>query len=1017
MAKTHKLRSIRHLSLLMAIIPAIILSLALIGTVIFSILYIKQEKDLFLYILIGYDVVLFIAYALSYYFLIRLVDQVYSDGLYRVTASVLKDLSNNVKNEEVYPNEYKIREFDELNKNLKGIRTTFDNSTLISLPLNLANIPFEYINQDLRYITLKSFKDNLRQLIYCAQNFRNAIVEVFYDIEDDRLENEEFLYVVKVLKKTFADFDDILFAPNENNDGVYAFIPHLNSFSRTKEYLLGAMRELGINKKTYDGLATIGPRFSFVCYPYSNIDELIPDLRYARRQGQLINFYFPSRLSVLSDSEILQNSVNLNNMSRILNALSFLNKVSSDKEHSMELLKSTLTMVISFLGIKTAGIFVYDDYDYKFRTLMEASEKGNELFKEGQEVDKGFINTMNDVVDLDGSYYFSTRRDANYSLAKYLDRINVYSGFYYILKEKEQVKAIIYFFNKEKNLQIDSYIRESLYILSYRIADFFLISAKEDTFADTFKEINNVLKATESAVYRIDPDDFTLVGFSEHLTILYPNAKYGEKCYKALYGLDAPCKECPLKTAKKMLTTIDGNNYEVSLALNDTKTRLKRLFVRNIHDAEMTTDRFDKDLLINSYPSLVLMMNNLYSVNARGYVLLLRVDNHEEILKDAGSEGLLYLMRQFISSVKTTSKIKSNIYYYNPQTIAILLPEVGHVDLVNFCEKVYELTKMNYPLNGVNYQFNVTYLPYAFPQQYPTADAFLKYTLRHYTNLAIETGKDQIYFPDGDYTRPASKTKFMLSVIEDQFVNKTFTVALQPMVRAHDKSIFGAEILIRLSDNYRNMVFNADELIRVAGQNGKISLISNTLLDYIGGLYQQFGLTTFKVFGFTRLTINTDYSFFTDPNFVKRIYDLQNTYHLPKEFLGFEITEKEVFDHLGQFKAVSKSMSNLHVALICDQYSGEFVSMDKLKDLGFDEVKIGRKLVSDIEVNGKHLNEVKSINEEAKNNSLKITFVGVENSDQYLLLRDMNKNCACQGYHFYRPLDDVHLVEELRKNQ
>lgn len=410
-------------------------------------------------------------------------------------------------------------------------------------------------------------------------------------------------------------------------------------------------------------------------------------------------------------------------------------------------------------------------------------------------------------------------------------------------------------------------------------------------------------------------------------------------------------------------------------------------------------------------------MDDLYSAGARGYLLVLRIDNMEALIKDAGSEGYLFILRQFISNLKMIKVSNSNIFHYSTQAIAILMPEIGQRDIINFIEKIYDVSKQKYESNSVEYSFDLTYLPYTFPQQYATGEDFLKYVLRHFNSLNYTINKDMITLPDSDYSRSASRNEFMLSVIDDQFGNKTFSVALQPFVKAGDKAIYGAELLIRLSDNYRNSVLDAFELIRVAGRNGKISLISNALIKYIGEIYKQYGLTVFKISGFQRLTINTDYSFFEDPNFFKTLFDVFTEYSFQRDFLGFEITEREVYQHLSDFKKMAKGILNHHIVLICDQYSGEFLSIDTLKELGFTEMKIGRSLVGDIEINPKHWNEIMSLDKLAQEHDMRICFVGVENADQYVMLRDMDKNCYCQGYHFYKPLEDYKLIEELRKNK
>ena len=998
------------------LIPGAILAVLLIGAMALLAIYTRTGSRPFLIASIIYTAFFAALYTATSIFIYSKMRSIYYDGLYRTTAMMLRNLKSNVTSEEKYTSTG-IAEINELNNDLAEVNTIISNSTMISSDLESAYIPLVFISEEERLVTLQSFKTELRALIYCSQNFRNILLEVFYDLDEDTLTREESTRILKVMRDAFSDYSHFLFIPNDNGTGFYMFLPRTDSFSHIQERLVAAMKNLSVAKKTFDGLATINARFSVVCYPYSNINELFPDLMYAKRQGQVINIYLPNRLSALSESRVLQNSLNLNNMSRVLEHLTDLNVSSRERNKSHALIKETLNSLATYLDIDYAGIILYDEVNSRYFSKTHIALNKDPLFPEGTMIEKPFIDALDSIIDPDDSFYFSSRRHAGFVLAKYLDKVNVSGGFYYVVHDRDQVLAVIYFFNKIRDLNVDSYIRETLFILSYRIGDFLTITNEEDKIIETYREINNVLMSTELSLYRVDRNSYDLVGFSYHFNSFFPKAKVGDKCYQALYGLDAPCANCPLKTSRKMLSEIKGGQIETSLTINESKTKLIRMLVKQVPKDADIGDRFDKDLLINSHYSLKIAMDDLYSINARGYLLVLRIDNMEELINEAGSEGYLYLMRQFISNLKMIKLSNSNIFHYSTQAIAILMPEIGQVNIVNFIEKIYDVSKQKYQFNGLDYSLNLTYLPYTFPQQYATGEDFLKYCLRHFNSLNYAINKDMITLPDSDYSRSASRNEFMLAVIDDQFGNKTFQVALQPFVKAHDKSIYGAELLIRLSDNYRNSVLDAFELIRVAGKNGKISLISNALINYIGELYKQYALTVFKISGFQRLTINTDYSFFEDPNFFKTLFNVFSEYSFQKNFLGFEITEREVYSHLSEFKKVAKGILNHHITLICDQYSGEFLSMDILKELGFTEIKIGRSLVGDIEKNPKHWNEIMSLDKLAKEHDMRICFVGVENADQYVLLRDMDKSCLCQGYHFYKPLEDYKLIEELRKNK
>ena len=847
MAKKKKKYTIRQSLSLSYIIPGIILAVLLAGAVVLFTIYVKTTNRTFLISGITYVVVMLLIYTAVSLIVYRDIKKVYYNGLYKTTSSLLRGIKNNIPTDDKYPDK-RIVEMENLNEGLREINTIISNSTMISNDLESAYIPLVFINDELRIVTLDSFKKELRSLIYCSQNYRNAIVEAFYDLDDDVLTKEETERLVQVMRNSFNDYQHFIFAPNDNGTGYYLFLPRMDSFSHIEERLMAAMKDLSITKKTFDGLTTINARFSVVCYPYSNINELFPDLLYAKRQGQVINIYLPNRLTALSENRVLQNSLNLNNMSRMLESLTDLKVATRERNSSYVVVKKTLESLVTYLDLDYAGVILYDFVNDGYYSKIHVHKGKTSLFKDGVSIDNDFINALDKTKDKDDSLYFSSRRHAGYILARYLDKINVSGGFYYLVHDQGRVIAIIYFFNDVRDFVIDSYIRESLYILSYRIGDFLNIAHEEDKISDTYREINNLLMLSDCALYRIDRVTYNLVGFSSHFPSLFPNAKFGEKCYHALYGLDAPCENCPLKTSRKKVGEIQGEKIETSLTLNEKRDRLIRMLVKKVDEEELMGDRFDKDLLINSFFSLKLALDDLYAIHSRGYVLLLRIDNLDLLLKEAGSEGYLYLLRQFISNIKGVKISNSNIFNYSSQAIAVLMPEVGQIDIVNFIEKVYDASKQKYLYNGVEYSFDVTYLPYSFPQQYPSAPDFFKYILRHFNSVDYSINKDMIIFPDSDYTRSASRTQFMLSVIDDQFGNKTFSVALQPFVKAADKSIIGAELLIRLSDNYRNSVFNADELIKVAGKNGKISLISNALINYIGELYKQHGLTTFKIF-------------------------------------------------------------------------------------------------------------------------------------------------------------------------
>ena len=107
-------------------------------------------------------------------------------------------------------------------------------------------------------------------------------------------------------------------------------------------------------------------------------------------------------------------------------------------------------------------------------------------------------------------------------------------------------------------------------------------------------------------------------------------------------------------------------------------------------------------------------------------------------------------------------------------------------------------------------------------------------------------------------------------------------------------------------------------------------------------------------------------------------------------------------------------MDQLHIVLVCDQYTGRFISLEALKEIGFDEVKISRNIVNHIDSDRQRLNDIKALLNSIKALGMKASVVGVENIDQYLLLKEIDDTVLMQGYYLHRPLEKQALIEAIR---
>ena len=118
-------------------------------------------------------------------------------------------------------------------------------------------------------------------------------------------------------------------------------------------------------------------------------------------------------------------------------------------------------------------------------------------------------------------------------------------------------------------------------------------------------------------------------------------------------------------------------------------------------------------------------------------------------------------------------------------------------------------------------------------------------------------------------------------------------------------------------------------------------------------------------------------------------------------------------DNIDKIKRFADELSNYHIYFSVDRYTGAHIGSEKLKDLGFNEVKIARDLITKIDKDPIQLKAVADIVKNAKNVGISIACVGVENEAQFQALKNLDNEMVVQGYYLYKPLTRSDLISAI----
>ena len=169
--------------------------------------------------------------------------QVLVRGLYNVTTYNFRNISDNNNALITYPNTL-YTEFSVLNQQVASLKTNLDNATFIAGNVDYSLIHLNYIDADKNLITFESFKNSIEDIIFASQNYRNVIIELFYESGEDNLTSLEVDYLLLLFKTHFADYTHVLYVLPENRKSIYLYLPRIDSLSKIREQLESTLKSI-----------------------------------------------------------------------------------------------------------------------------------------------------------------------------------------------------------------------------------------------------------------------------------------------------------------------------------------------------------------------------------------------------------------------------------------------------------------------------------------------------------------------------------------------------------------------------------------------------------------------------------------------------------------------------------------------------------------------------------------------------------------------------------------------------
>lgn len=239
--------------------------------------------------------------------------------------------------------------------------------------------------------------------------------------------------------------------------------------------------------------------------------------------------------------------------------------------------------------------------------------------------------------------------------------------------------------------------------------------------------------------------------------------------------------------------------------------------------------------------------------------------------------------------------------------------------------------------------------------------------------------------------------------------SKQFIPYFQPQYDHSSGNLVGAEALVRWKHPDKGLI-RPDLFIPIFEKNGFI-----TILDmYIFERACEF-LRKCIDLGISPVPVSTNFSRYDifQPDFVEKLEISRKKYNVPVELVRIEITESAVF---GGSENTNRIVQKLHThgyIVEMDDFGSGYSSLNVLKDVDFDIIKLDMKFLSDDREHGKGGTVISSVVHMAKWLKLAVIAEGVETTAQADFLKSIGADLI-QGYLYSKPLPEEDFIQLLK---
>jgi diguanylate cyclase (GGDEF)-like protein len=265
---------------------------------------------------------------------------------------------------------------------------------------------------------------------------------------------------------------------------------------------------------------------------------------------------------------------------------------------------------------------------------------------------------------------------------------------------------------------------------------------------------------------------------------------------------------------------------------------------------------------------------------------------------------------------------------------------------------------------------------------------------------AKESGRNQHAFYKSEITSKAKEKITLLNDLTQAIEKNEFVIYYQPQIDPKNGKLIAVEALVRWQHPRKGLLF-PDSFILMAEESRKIIDLGSIVLKKACEDFLFFGEQGIEL---EHISVNISSKQLFARNFVSDVIELLESLNFEPKHLELEITETSMVENIEQAVEIIEELNAYGIRFSIDDFGTGFSSLEYLKRLKVNTLKIDRAFIMDLPDNLEDIAIINAVIYMAYEFGFEVVAEGVETKEQLDFLTNLTQKLLIQGYYYFKPI-------------